>query len=58
MKGSRKIAPEKNCPHNPKPNPDPDRVAIFLWGNFPDNIMKTLNKFLKNHFFRSKLVLY
>ena len=42
--GSRKIAPEENCPSppspnfnaNPKPNPDPDRGAISLGGNFPD----------------------
>ena len=41
--GSRKIAPEENCPPpspnsnaNPKLNPDPDRGAIFLGGNFPD----------------------
>ena len=44
--GSKKIAPEENCPPptppspnsnaNPKPNPDPDRGTIFLAGNFPD----------------------
>ena len=37
--GSRKIAPEENCPPspnfnaNPKPNPDPDQEAIF-WTPF------------------------
>ena len=44
--GSRKIAPEENCPSspnsnaNPKPNPDPDRGVIFLGGNFPAYLKK------------------
>ena len=47
-KGSRKIAPEENCPPspnsnaNPKPNPDPDRGVIFLGGNFPDTKFRIL----------------
>ena len=47
-KGSRKIAPEENCPPspnsnaNPKPNPDPDRGIIFLGGNFPDTKFRIL----------------
>ena len=32
----RKIVPEPNFNANPKSNPNSDRGAIFLGGNFPD----------------------